>query len=472
MVGRSGAGCLPGRATIGRREADDLVYTPAVLGRPKHGLVWIVAAAIVSAAATTAIGAATSRTSVARVTVNLKSRNQVIDGFGMTWRVWNDPHLSNQGQSATTVPAAAQAAILKNLYQTLGLTRARPFLDPGAEQAAGAAWDFRRTDAHAALIQQARRFGLETVLPAPVYLETWILQSRSSSAYVDWAMTVLQRLRADGATVPYYSPLNEPQIDGDFPPSWMHDVVVGLGGRLRAAGLETKLVIPDDENPTDAYRRAVAVLEDPNARRYVGALAYHIYKWSTDDVVRMRQLARRYELPLWMTEYSSPSYLDWSSSFEWAVQMHTLLTTGGVNAVDYLWGFFGSWTQPNTMLSISFRNGVYQSYTPMPTYWITGQYSRYVRPGSRRVGATSSNGVLASGYVQGKHVVTVLLNPSGSPQTARISFTGGFVRGAVRAVQSSASEHWTELPALRAANGTLSTTLPPQSITTFLAARG
>ena len=32
---------------------------------------------------------------------------------------------------------------------------------------------------------------------------------------------------------------------------------------MRAAGLKTKLVIPDDENPADAYRRASAVLQDP-----------------------------------------------------------------------------------------------------------------------------------------------------------------------------------------------------------------
>jgi O-glycosyl hydrolase len=42
-------------------------------------------------------------------------------------------------------------------------------------------------------------------------------------------------------------------------------------------GFRTKLVIPDDENPVDAYERAVAVLEDPVARQYVGGLTAHVY---------------------------------------------------------------------------------------------------------------------------------------------------------------------------------------------------
>ena len=124
----------------------------------------------------------------------------------------------------------------------------------------------------------------------------------------------------------------------------MHDVVVQLGERLRAAGFKTKLVIPDDENPTDAYRRAVAVLQDPSARQYVGALAYHIYRWDKGDMVRMRALATQYRLPVWMTEYNS-ELQGLGGAFDWAERMHILLTDGGVNAIDYMWGYFGSWVR-------------------------------------------------------------------------------------------------------------------------------
>lgn len=433
-----------------------------------------VLAVVLAVVAATASGAARG-TQVAdiRATINMSAKHQRIDGFGVTWRVWSDPHLSNQGAPATVVPVSAQKAILRTLYGTLGLTRARPYLDPGTQPTPGGSFDFRRTDAQAALIKQARGFGLKTVFPGPVYLETWILQGKQDAgSYVDWAMAVLERLRRDGVRVPYYSPLNEPQVDGDFPPSWMHDVVLLLGQRMRRAGLATKLVIPDDENPADAYRRSVAVLQDPRARQYVGALAYHVYKWNTAntaEIVRMRNLALRYKLPLWMTEFSSPGYNDWNSSFDWALRMHTLLTDGDVNAVDYLWGFFGSWDRPHTMLSIEFENGQFRSYAPTPIYWITGQYSRFVRPGYVRVGSTaSSSQVLVSAYTDRRRLVTVVLNPSSTTQTVRVAVSGGKLAATVQPVRSSATEHWKNLRALAVRGGSFSAILPPQSITSFV----
>jgi glucuronoarabinoxylan endo-1,4-beta-xylanase len=251
----------------------------------------------------------------------------------------------------------------------------------------------------------------------------------------------------------------------------MHDVVIQLGKRLRAAGFKTKLVIPDDENPTDAYRRAVAVLQDPAARQYVGAIAYHIYR-NFGDIGRMRALAARYKLPLWMTEFESTSYTDWPSSLDWAEKMHALLTDGGVDAIDYLWGFFGNWVQTDTMLSIAFDNGQFRSFAPTPIYWITGQYARYVRPGYVRVSAiVPAGGPLVSAYRGPGRAIVVATNPSSSPQALRVSVVGGKLKGPVLPVQSSATEHWRSLGRLPVRGGTFVVTLPGQSITTFVANR-
>jgi O-glycosyl hydrolase len=48
---------------------------------------------------------------------------------------------------------------------------------------------------------------------------------------------------------------------------------------------------------------------------------------------------------------------------------------------------------------------------------------------------------------------------------------GGKLKGAVQPVQSSADEHWTSLPPLRAGGNAFTATLPPQSMTTFVAVR-
>jgi glucuronoarabinoxylan endo-1,4-beta-xylanase len=422
------------------------------------------------AALAVATRAASGVTPDATVTVRLASRQQVIQGFGTSQRPWPEPHLSDS--PTTSIPVSAQAQILNALYRKLGLTRVRDSLNSGIASSPAGPYNFTSTfvDAQAAYIKQARRYGLTTWFPAPVYFEDW-MQANDVAGYVTYAMHVLERFRQDGVEPPYYSLINEPQISHDFPAQWMHDAVLQLGQRLRAAGFKTKLVIPDDENPTDAYRRAVAVLQDPKARQYVGALAYHVYR-NYGDIGKMRQLARQYRLPLWMTEYESTDYRDWSSSLPWAIRMHQLLTDGGVDAIDYLWGFFGSWVSTDTMISIHFDQGRFVSWEPTPIYWITGQYSRFVRPGFVRVSASSSSGnVLASAYVGGRRVVVVATNPGSSQQNVRFAITGGRVRGTVTSYRSSATEHWRTLAPAASRGGGFSATLPPQSMTTFLLSR-
>ncbi len=406
------------------------------------------------------------------VTVDLRATRQAIQGFGSSERVWSDPHLGKSGN--TSVPADVQAEILTALYRRLGLTRVRPVLDNGVQKQPGGPFDFsgKLADAHAAFVEQARPYGLKTVFPGPVYLEDWMRENDPDS-YVAWAMAMLKRWRADGVELELYAPLNEPKIARDFAPEWMRQVVRRLGAQMRAAGFKTKLVIPDDQNPVDAYRRAVAVLEDPVARQYVGALAYHIYKGGPEDLVPMRQLATRYGLPVWMTEYASRSYVDWDSSLDWARRMHILLTVGGVNAVDYIWGFFGSWVRTDTMISIDFENGTYRGLSYTPIYWITGQYSRYVRPGYVRVAAAPADTgpVLASAYTGPRRAVVVATNVGGATETIRVTVRGGKLRGVVRPVRSSVSERWRSLTPIAPRNGSFTAKLPPRSITTFIAAR-
>ena len=400
--------------------------------------------------------------------VDLAAKRQVMQGFGSSVRVWSDPHLSKSPK--TVVPQKAQDEILTALYRRLGLTRSRQSLDGGIEEAQGGPFDFagKLGEAQVAYVQQAKRYGLRTFFPAPVYAESW-MSGDDVDGYVGYAMGILRYWRSKGVDPPLYSVLNEPQITGDFPPQWMHDVTLRLGRRMRAAGFKTKLVIPDDENPGDAYRRAVAVLQDPEARSYVGAIAYHVYR-DYSDIGEMRALAEKYGLPLWMTEYQNDSYLDWSSAFPWAVRVNDLITNGGVSAVDYLWGFFGSWVRSDTMISIDFEDGVYRSFSYTPIYWITGQFSRFVRPGYRRVVTTSaSDTILSSAYRGADKAVVILINPSGQSATSRVVVAHGRLRGPVTAVRSSATERWRVLPRVALKGSAFSATLPPLSVTTYVA---
>lgn len=425
---------------------------------------------VVVAVAATAGRVSSSRAAAgATVTVDLRALRQVMQGFGTSERAWSDPHLS---QSPTTrIPESAQREILTALYRRLGLTRVRNVLDNGIQRSPGAPLDFsgRRADDHIAFVKQAKPYGLRVFFPGPVYLEDF-MQEDNVDAFVDWAMQMLEHWRAKGLEPALYSPLNEPAISHDLSPEWMHQAVLRLGERMRRAGLKTKLVIPDDENPTAAYRRASAVLVDPAARKYVAAVAFHIYKGDESDWPPLRQLASRYGLPLWMTEYNDLDWGSWPGALGWARTVHDLITVGGVNAVDYLWGFFGDWVKPGgTMIALRFDNGTYQGLSYTPIYWVTGQWSRYVRPGYRRVDARGSTESLrVSAYTGQGRVVVVAINSDGGPQTLRLRLTGARVRGPVSGVRTSASEQWRPLPRIALRGGSFSATLAPQSVTTFV----
>lgn len=426
------------------------------------------------ALSTNALAAAESATRVAPtsiVRIDLRATRQTIDGFGSSERVWTDPHLANA--AVTDVPPSGRVAILNALYRDLGLTRVRPVLDQGVQPKRGAPFSFdgKLADSHVAFVEQARRYGLRTFFPGPVYVEPWMTEE-DVDAYVEWAMAMLRHWRSLGAEPPYYAPQNEPFINGNFSPAWLKNVVVRLGASLRREGFRTKLVVPDDENPDEAYRRAEAILGDPEARKYVGAVAFHVYKGEPADWPRLHALASRHGLPLWMTEWNRKAYGSWPEAFDWAETMHRLLTTGGVSAIDYLWAFFGDWVGGETMIAIRFDDGTFRGFVRTPVYWITGQWSRFVRPGYRRVGTSSDAGrIPVTAFVGPRRLVVVALNPAESAQQARfVVQSGRQVRGRL-VYRTSSVDSWRQLHAPVVRKNAFAARLAPRSVTTFVLER-
>ena len=420
-----------------------------------------------------------------QVVINPEVTHQVMAGFGTNNRLWDDPHVSNA--KSTVIPPAAQREILTRLYTDLGLTRVRPVIEPGIEPVndnedpftfAWSKFDFRgrKNDDHVKFVKQAMPYGLRTFWPAPIALEPWMSASNPDE-YVEWAMALLLRWRDLGLELPFYSPMNEPgNVAWHRSPGmsavWMTEVVKRLGRRMRAEGLRTMLVVPDDINPTEAYKRAVPILEDPEARQYVGALAYHLYGGEERHKATMRDLALKYRIPIWMSEYSVSDYATYSGALRWAQLIDQLITVDGVSAVDFLFGFFGSYADrgAHSLVSIDFDGGVYCGYTLMPAYYLTGQYSRFVRPGYVRVDAHSrSPGIHVSAFKRPSEIVVVAINSTQVPRIVEFSVSGGAALQRVSSIRTSPTERWQELPAITPSGSRFGGLLPAESVTTFVA---
>jgi O-glycosyl hydrolase len=272
---------------------------------------------------------------------------------------------------------------------------------------------------------------------------------------------------------PFVSPVNEPSlpIAGAYSTAWLVEVVRTLGRRIEQSGLPTRIVIPDDVDAQSALRKATAVLDDPEARPYVAAIAYHIYGGDSADRQQLAALGERYGVPVWMTEFSRAEWDSWPEVLEWASTMHGLLTEDGVSAVDYLWGFFGSQDRGHSLVAIEFEDGDYESYAPTAAYWVTGQWSRFVRPGFVRVDATTgSGGSQLSAFLDpdGRQMVVVAVNAQPEALRFPIEVAGSDLTGDIRAVRSSSTERWAEQTPLAPNGRSFTAELAPESVTTFI----
>jgi O-glycosyl hydrolase len=354
------------------------------------------------------------------ITIDPTKRFQTMQGFGASMRLFDDPRTTNTLDPATrrgtAVPSAiTQGTILSTLYTDLGLTRVRflPSEAAGIEPANDnadplvtdpAKFDFSWTkgDGQLDLMPGLVLRGVDTWFASPLSLETW-MSSSNPAEYAEWAMAMLRHWKDRGYEMPYFALENEPgsAAGGALSATYLRDAIKLLGARMKAEGMKTKLVVPDDASPQEAYARLQVILADADARQYVGAIAYHLY--ARGGEAQIKQIGEQYGIPIWMTDYSLPD----DDSFAWALALHDLIADDGVSAIDYKWAFLGEHA-PSQLVRLKTSNGSYVSFTPTTQYFIMGQYSRYVRPGAVRVSASSDDpNVKVTAYVDGTKLIIV-----------------------------------------------------------------
>jgi O-glycosyl hydrolase len=426
-------------------------------------------------------------TSSATVTVDVSRTFQTIQGFGSTERLFDDPHVTETfdpvtQRAAVVISPAEQAKILDALYGDLGLTRVR-WLPEGSKAGMGGiepvndntdpeitdlskfSFGWKKSDGHVDFVKSVRPRGVTAFFASPLSLESWITESNPAE-YVEWAIVLLRHWRDLGVEMPYYSIVNEPGHPARlWSGQWLREVVKRLGAKLEGEGFTTKLVVPDDLNPSQALQRLTIVLADPEARRHVGAIAYHLYG-GPESRSAVRQLSEQYSIPVWMTEYFDA---DW---MRWARTMHELLAIYNVTAIDYMWAFFGQWEGRGAeLVTINYTGTTYTGFRLNRQYFVVGQYSRFVRPGARRVQTVSSDpGLPVSGWLNGSELAFVVINGTATPRAVRFELGSAAPCAAtVQAVTTGATDQWRALSPIAVDQPRFVATLPPNSITTLVA---
>jgi glucuronoarabinoxylan endo-1,4-beta-xylanase len=286
--------------------------------------------------------------------------------------------------------------------------------------------------------------------------------------YSAWAESLAGYVKLLGSNgVPIYamSVQNEPDLTTDygsatFTSQELHDFVPYLHSALKSSGMEKTKIIIAETSQWD-FSLTKAAMSDPKVASDVDILAAHGYS-------SPRPVApSNYGKHVWQTEDSSQSSTYDASikdALLWASKIHAYLTAAEVNA--WHWWFlsdgpkYGNGTDNAALTDMNL-------HYPKRAY-MTGQWSRFVRPGWYRIGVSYSGPLRITAFKgpEGRAFAIVAVNSShvGVSQTFSLS---GFAADAVTPWITSASLSLAAQSPVLVKGRNFTYRLPASSITTF-----
>ncbi len=211
-----------------------------------------------------------------------------------------------------------------------------------------------------------------------------------------------------------------------------------LGPTLAKAGLGGKKLIAWDHNRDLLYQRASTVLDDPAAAKYVWGIGYHWYEtWTTSGPLFDNERRVKEAFPntnLMFTEgcvenFKFDQVNDWKLGERYGNSMINDFNAGTVGWTD--WNILLDETGgPNHVGNFCFAPVIADTkagkliYTN--AYYYIGHFSKFVRPGAKRVATTTNRDWLqatAFRNADGKLAV-VVMNSADKPQEFQLWIKG------------------------------------------------
>ena len=275
-----------------------------------------------------------------------------------------------------------------------------------------------------------------------------------------------------GINFDYISPVNEPQWEWNGSGQEgnrasnedIKKIVDSLYAELNNQNVSTKIIIPESGELPGWYTTASSISSKYGKiyGNYLNSLfndtsittkaakifAGHSY-WSdllSSEVVQARQtlyshmgqyLSLGYKY--WVTEYcilegtngqgGNGRDLTMTTALDVARIIHFDLTTAYASAWQW-WLAVSKYDYKDGLIFTNYGvTGTSQSIIPSKTLWALGNYSRYIRPGSQRIGCSGANdkyGLMASAYLDsaGTKVILVFVNVGNNERELEFSFSG------------------------------------------------
>jgi len=382
------------------------------------------------------------------VTVDLSELHQTMDGFGAS---------DNYNPEFTD----AQAEMMFSQTKGIGMSLLRVSISPTGKDLAPV------SNAQKAFAQGAKIWIAPWTPPG-----TWKDNGSEKNGghllathYDDWASVlagVVTTLASSNVTVYAVSVQNEPDYTAAYASClYSNDEMVAfvnvLAPKLAALSQKPKLMMPETSGWANAWNFWNAAVTNATAAKNVDILATHQY--FVDD-------PPSHAIPdgkvLWQTEDSSFDAFssDIGNALSVSKWIHNAIIHGGVSAWHY-WAIWGRNKDNEGLLS--------ETGATTKRFFAMGNFSKFVRPGFVRVGATAGpSGTLGSAYkdpTSGALAIVVINTSSASvPYSATVSGSGAT---SMTPWVTSAQLDLAAQTAIPVTNGRFTATLPAASITTF-----
>jgi len=236
-----------------------------------------------------------------------------------------------------------------------------------------------------------------------------------------------------------------------------------LGPTFSARDVNTNIIVPEETAWYNVDNFTDVMVNDNVTNDYVDIVAGHGYWTSTYE-----DYTDDYNRPVWMTEMSNntePNDASMARGLEWADKFHRLLVNAQVSTIHH-WRFV-DWSGDEPGLIQTY--GSKTSYTVNKFAWTLGNYSRFVRPGWKRIGVsgTSASGVLVSSFknpADDKFAVVIINTNSGS-KSVTLNFNG-FTSSSLIPYRTSSSENLSQLSSV-SGGSSVTVNVAGESVTTF-----
>ncbi|MBC2838305.1 glucosylceramidase [Robiginitalea sp. SC105] len=249
-------------------------------------------------------------------------------------------------------------------------------------------------------------------------------------AYAQYFVKYIQGMAREGIRIDAVTVQNEPLHPGNNPSLYMpaeaqaEFIANHLGPAFQEAGINTKIVIYDHNADKPEY--PISILDNPEAAQYIDGSAFHLYGGTIDALSEVHE--KHPDKHLYFTEQWIGAPGNFAENFAWHTENLMIGAPNNWAKAVLQWNLAADENQdPHTDRGGCDRclGGVTlqgDTVTRNPAYYIVAQNSKFIPPGSLRLGSGQVEGINHVAYRTPEgDLVVVVQNPGEASQSLRVT---------------------------------------------------